>query len=94
MGHISFWPMHIMLIFWEKTQVPYRRTQKLIDASKEVGLEVNSEKTKYMLTSRKKAGQKHSINMANRSMKAWKNLNIGEQYLQIKTACRKELRAD
>jgi hypothetical protein len=28
---------------------------------------VNSEKTKYMLMSRKKAGQKHSIKTANRS---------------------------
>jgi hypothetical protein len=28
---------------------------------------VNSEKTKYMLMSRKKAGQKHSIKMGNRS---------------------------
>jgi hypothetical protein len=27
---------------------------------------VNSEKTKYMLMSRKKAGQKHSIKIANR----------------------------
>jgi hypothetical protein len=23
MGHISFWPVQIMLIFWEKTQIPY-----------------------------------------------------------------------
>jgi hypothetical protein len=30
-------------------------------------LEVNSEKTKYMLMSRKKAGQKHGIKIANRS---------------------------
>jgi hypothetical protein len=39
----------------------------LLDDGKEVGLEVNSEKTKYMLMSRKKAGQKHSIKRANRS---------------------------
>jgi hypothetical protein len=43
----------------------YRKTQ---DASKEVGLEVNSEKTNYMLVSRcQKAGQKHSIKIGNRS---------------------------
>jgi hypothetical protein len=30
---------------------------------------VNSEKTKYMLMSRKKAGQKHSLKIANRSFK-------------------------
>jgi hypothetical protein len=40
----------------------------LSDASKEVGREVNPEKTKYMLMSRsQKVGQKHCINIANRS---------------------------
>jgi hypothetical protein len=43
--------------------------EALLDASKEVGLEVNSEKTKYMLMSRsQKIGQKHSIKIANRSL--------------------------
>jgi hypothetical protein len=37
-----------------------RSTHTLIDASKEVGLEVNTEKTKYMLLSRhQNAGQNH-----------------------------------
>jgi hypothetical protein len=45
-----------------------KNTEALLDASKEVGLEVNPEKTKYMLMSRRqKMGQKHSIKMANRS---------------------------
>jgi ribosomal protein S2 len=44
-----------------------KNTEALLGACKEVGLEVNPEKTKYMLMSRKKAGQKHSINIANRS---------------------------
>jgi hypothetical protein len=39
-----------------------------IDASKEVGLEVNPEETKYMLMSgSQKIGQKHSIKLENRS---------------------------
>jgi hypothetical protein len=39
-----------------------------LDANKEVGLEVNPEKTKYMLMSRsQKKGQKHSIKIANGS---------------------------
>jgi hypothetical protein len=33
-----------------------KNTEALLDASKEVGLEVNSEKTRYMLMTRKKAG--------------------------------------
>jgi hypothetical protein len=42
--------------------------EALLDASKEVGLEVNTEKTKYMLMSRnQKIGQKHSTELANRS---------------------------
>jgi hypothetical protein len=37
-------------------------TQTLIDASKEIGLEVNTEKTKYMSLSRdQNAGQNHDI---------------------------------
>jgi hypothetical protein len=39
-----------------------------LDASKEVGLEVNPEKTKYMLISRsQEVRQKRSIKVANRS---------------------------
>jgi hypothetical protein len=45
-----------------------KNTEALLDASKEVGLEVNPEETKYMLTScSQKIGQKHGINIANRS---------------------------
>jgi hypothetical protein len=40
----------------------------VLDASKEVGLEVSPEKTKYMLVSRcQKAGQRQSIKIGNRS---------------------------
>jgi hypothetical protein len=44
-----------------------KNTEALLDAGKEVGLEVNSEKNKYMLMSHKKAGRKHSIKRTNRS---------------------------
>jgi hypothetical protein len=44
-----------------------KNTQTLIDASKEVGLEVNTEKTKYMLLSRhQNAGQNQDIKIGNR----------------------------
>jgi hypothetical protein len=43
-------------------------TETLIDASKEVGLEINIEKTKYMLLSRRQnVGQNQDIKIANRS---------------------------
>jgi hypothetical protein len=56
-----------MLIFCEKTDTIQKNTKAQLDAGKKVGLEVNSEKTKYMLMSRKKVGQKHGIKTASRS---------------------------
>jgi hypothetical protein len=45
-----------------------KNTHTIIDASKEVGLEVNVEKTKYMLVSRdQNAGQDREIKIGNRS---------------------------
>jgi sorting nexin-29 len=44
-----------------------KNMETLIDASKEVGLEVNTEKTKYVLLSRhQNAGQSHDIKIANK----------------------------
>jgi hypothetical protein len=54
-------------ILGENIDTIQKNTEALIDAGKEVGLEVNSKKTKYMLMSRKKTGQKHCIKIANRS---------------------------
>jgi hypothetical protein len=45
-----------------------KNTEALLDANKEVGLEVNPEKTKYMFMScSQKIGQEHSIKVANKS---------------------------
>jgi hypothetical protein len=45
-----------------------KNTETLIEASKEVGLDVNAEKTKYMLLSRHhNAGKNRNIKIANRS---------------------------
>jgi hypothetical protein len=45
-----------------------KHTETLIDASKEVGLEISVEKTKHMLLSRhQNAGQNRDIKIANRS---------------------------
>jgi sorting nexin-29 len=45
-----------------------KNTETLIDASQEVGLEINVEKTKYMLLSRhQNVGQNRDIKIANRS---------------------------
>jgi hypothetical protein len=45
-----------------------KNTKTVIDARKEGGLEINVEKTKYMLLAcHQNAGQNHDIKMANRS---------------------------
>jgi hypothetical protein len=45
-----------------------KNTKAPLDASKGVGLQMNAEKTKYMLVSRcQKAGQRQSMKIANRS---------------------------
>jgi hypothetical protein len=56
-----------------------KNTQTLNDASKEVGVEVNVEKTKYMLASRdQNAGQNREIKIGNRSFE-----NVSEfKYLE------------
>jgi hypothetical protein len=52
----------------ENVDTTEKNTDVLLDASKEVSLEVNPERTKCMLMSRnQKIGQKHSIKIGNRS---------------------------
>jgi sorting nexin-29 len=57
-----------------------KNTEPLLDTGNEAGLEVNSKRTKYMLMSRKKAGQKQSIKIANRSIEGVANSDIWEQH--------------
>jgi hypothetical protein len=52
----------------ENTNIIKKNAEALLDASKEIGLEVNSEKTKYMFMSRHQtAGQSNYIRVANKS---------------------------
>jgi hypothetical protein len=55
-------------IVGENRETVKKNTEALLNAGKEVGIEMNPEKTKYMLVSHsQKVGQKHSIKIANRS---------------------------
>jgi hypothetical protein len=61
--------MLMMLIYWGGSiHAMKKNTEALVVASKEIGLEVNAEKTKYMVTSRNQnAGQNHNIKLDNKS---------------------------
>jgi hypothetical protein len=59
----------------ENRNIIKKNTESLLDASKEVGLGVNSDKIKYMLMScNQKIGQKHSIKVAD-----WSFENVAVQ---------------
>jgi hypothetical protein len=68
---------HLLLVYADNVNlvrdnidIIKKNTQTLFNASEEVGLEINAEKTKYMLLSRhQNAGQNHDIKIANRSFK-------------------------
>jgi hypothetical protein len=54
-------------IMGENIRTRNKNTEALLDASEEVGLQLNPEKTKYILMScRQKIRQKHSIMIVNR----------------------------
>jgi hypothetical protein len=49
-------------------------TETLLEASRDTGLEINAEKTKYMIMSRHpNLGQNQNIRIANESLKVWQN---------------------
>jgi hypothetical protein len=63
MGHISYGSMLMTLISWAK-----ENTETLLDAGRDVGLEINAEKTKYMIMSRHpNSGQNQNIRITNES---------------------------
>jgi len=64
MVHISFW---FMVIGWKRTCYK-KNTEPLVVTRKKIGLEVNADKTKYMVKCRdQNAGKNHNIKMNNKS---------------------------
>jgi len=52
MVHIRFWFMMMMLLYWVEAYILQRKnTDDLVFASKETGLELDADKTKYMVVS-------------------------------------------
>ena len=72
-----------------------KNTEALVVASKETGLEVNANKTKYMVMFwDQNAGQSHNKRLITFPLKWWRSSNIGEQPYGIKIPFRKKIRAD
>jgi hypothetical protein len=61
--------MLIALIWWEEAYITIKENaEALVVASKEIGLEENADKTKYIVISRDQhAGQSHNMKTDNRS---------------------------
>jgi hypothetical protein len=60
-------PAYDMNLLGDNIETIKKNTESLIDASKEVGLEVNIEKTKYILVSHhQNVGQNQDIQIVNR----------------------------
>jgi hypothetical protein len=54
--------------------------ETVVITSKEFGLDVNADKTKYVVMSRdQNAGRSHYMKMDNSSFEGWKSSNIWEQ---------------
>jgi hypothetical protein len=69
MGHISYWSMLMTLICWATIiDTITENTETLLGASRDIGLEINKEKTKYMIMSRhQNSGHNQNISIANES---------------------------
>jgi len=68
MVHISLWLMSMMLLYWEEAYVHTLKenAESLVAATREIGVEVSADKTKYMVTSRdQNAGRNHSVRTDN-----------------------------
>jgi hypothetical protein len=62
-----FWSILMMFIYWGKTKYHEEKQRVQTDASKEVGLEVHTERIKRMFMSHyQNSGQNHNIKTGNR----------------------------
>jgi hypothetical protein len=70
MGHISYWSMRINLL-GDSINTIQKSSEFLLEASRNVGLEISAENTKYMIMSRHPySGQNQNIRIANESFES------------------------
>jgi hypothetical protein len=87
--------MHDVNLLGDNVDSIRKNTETSVDASKEVGLEVDAEKTKYMLLSRhQNAGQNNDMKILRDVSKTWHSSDIWERQYQFKIYFRRKLRED
>jgi uncharacterized protein YoxC len=78
----------------EDINIIKKNAEALLDASKEIGLEVSSEKTKYMFLSRHQtAGQSNYIGVANKSFEKVAKFRYSGSTLTDQNCIREEIRS-
>jgi hypothetical protein len=71
-----------------------KNTEALVVASKEIGLELNAEKTKYMVISRNQnAGQSHNIKLDNKSFESVEQFKCMGTTLKNQNSIQEEIKS-
>jgi len=87
--------MLILFIYLEEAYTLLKKTVSLVTASRKTGLEVNADKTKYMVMSRNQnAGRSHSIKTENSSFERVEDFKYLGTTLTNKYFIQEEIKTD
>jgi hypothetical protein len=84
----------MILIYWEIIHAVKKNTEALVAATKEIGLEVNEDETKYMVMSRdQNTGRNHSIKTNNSSFEMVEEFKYLGTTLTIQNSIQEEVKS-